>query len=69
MFLRKQKAAHLLIQVQFKHPERPRGYLSQIPAYLFSSQKSVSNLVVRFKNFGGNRNADQDSCKQSIRKW
>ena len=36
MFLRKQKAAHLIIQVQFKRTERPSWLLSQLLIKLFA---------------------------------
>ena len=45
MFLRKQKAAHLIIQVQFKHPERPRGYLSHFTAVIDHSDLFFSTIL------------------------
>ena len=47
MFLRKQKAAHLIIQVQFKHPERPRGYLSHFTAVIDHSDLFFNDLIFR----------------------
>ena len=55
MFLRKQKAAHLIIQVQFKHPERPRGYLSHFTAVIDHSDLFFNDLIFA----GGTNGADR----------